>query len=253
MPKIVCVHSFRDGVGKTTVTANLAALLVGRGLRVCVVDTNFNRPELHRQFGKTDSDFSHALSDFLAGDCPADKIVYEITPALGKSKGRVYLIPAHSNSKREKQITREGFDPTLFREGLDEIATVHHIDIFLIDGAAGIDHAALPIFAVTDLLAIVMRLGNEDFQGTGVLVEIADKMEVPHSFLVVCDVPDSYDFNNVRGEVERVYGREVGAVVPHVEIPPGLGKTGITAIDFPNSPMVLALSEVAKRIVHWKG
>jgi MinD-like ATPase involved in chromosome partitioning or flagellar assembly len=40
MTKIVSVHSFRGGTGKSNTTANLAALAAGQGRRVGVVDTD---------------------------------------------------------------------------------------------------------------------------------------------------------------------------------------------------------------------
>ena len=40
MSKIVSIHSFRGGTGKSNTTANLAALLAIEGRRVGVVDTD---------------------------------------------------------------------------------------------------------------------------------------------------------------------------------------------------------------------
>ncbi|MBI3162227.1 MAG: P-loop NTPase, partial [Chloroflexi bacterium] len=40
MSKIVSVHSFRGGTGKSNTTANLASLLAMDGFRVGVVDTD---------------------------------------------------------------------------------------------------------------------------------------------------------------------------------------------------------------------
>jgi septum site-determining protein MinD len=40
MSKIISVHSFRGGTGKSNTTANIAALLAMDGARVGVVDTD---------------------------------------------------------------------------------------------------------------------------------------------------------------------------------------------------------------------
>ena len=44
MSKIISVHSFRGGTGKSHLTANLAAQLAVQGRRVAVVDTDLPSP-----------------------------------------------------------------------------------------------------------------------------------------------------------------------------------------------------------------
>ncbi|MCB0177975.1 MAG: P-loop NTPase, partial [Anaerolineae bacterium] len=40
MSKIISIHSFRGGTGKSNTTANISAILAGQGLRVGVIDTD---------------------------------------------------------------------------------------------------------------------------------------------------------------------------------------------------------------------
>ncbi len=51
MYKIVSVHSFRGGTGKSNTTANVAAILASLGQRVGVVDTDIQSPGIHVLFG----------------------------------------------------------------------------------------------------------------------------------------------------------------------------------------------------------
>ena len=44
MSTIVTVHSFRRGVGKSSVAVNLAVLLALQGRRVALIDTDFQAP-----------------------------------------------------------------------------------------------------------------------------------------------------------------------------------------------------------------
>ena len=44
MSKIISVHSFRGGTGKSNTTANLAAVLASQGQRVGVIDTDIQPP-----------------------------------------------------------------------------------------------------------------------------------------------------------------------------------------------------------------
>ena len=51
MAKIISIHSFRGGTGKSNMTANLAALLAAEGGRVGVIDTDIQSPGIHVLFG----------------------------------------------------------------------------------------------------------------------------------------------------------------------------------------------------------
>ena len=64
MGKIVSIHSFRGGTGKSNSTANLAAQAAMAGKRVGVVDTDIQSPGIHVLFGLDDLRSQH----YLPGD-----------------------------------------------------------------------------------------------------------------------------------------------------------------------------------------
>jgi chromosome partitioning protein len=73
--KFIVIAQRKGGVGKTTTAANVAALLVRRGARVLVVDTD---PQfaLTRQLGLESQSLGVNLVDLLAGRAAAaDAIV----------------------------------------------------------------------------------------------------------------------------------------------------------------------------------
>lgn len=47
MTKIISIHSFRGGTGKSNVTANLATLIARMGFRVGIVDLDVQSPGIH--------------------------------------------------------------------------------------------------------------------------------------------------------------------------------------------------------------
>src|SRR6266849_955433 len=69
MTKVIAVHSFKGGTGKTTLTANLAAILA-KNRRVGVMDLDLSGPGLHVLFGVKKSEIKATLTDiFLAMGC----------------------------------------------------------------------------------------------------------------------------------------------------------------------------------------
>jgi septum site-determining protein MinD len=51
MAKIISIHSYRGGTGKSNLTANLATLVARDGNRVAVIDTDLPSPGIHILFG----------------------------------------------------------------------------------------------------------------------------------------------------------------------------------------------------------
>ncbi len=65
MAKIISVHSFRGGTGKSNTTANVATVLASQGLRVGVIDTDIQSPGIHILFGLDGNKINHSLNDYL--------------------------------------------------------------------------------------------------------------------------------------------------------------------------------------------
>src|SRR5512139_1159311 len=111
MSKIVSVHSFRGGTGKSNTTANLAALLAMQGKRVGVVDTDIASPGIHVLFGLDEEKRVHSLNDYLWGKCAIQETAYDVTANLGNDiPGKVFLVPSCIRAGEIARFLREGYD-----------------------------------------------------------------------------------------------------------------------------------------------
>src|SRR5437773_7979155 len=84
MSKIISVHSFRGGTGKSNSTANLATILAMDGRRVGVIDTDIQSPGIHVLFNLSEDDMEYSLNDYLWGKCDIKKTAYNVTETLRK-------------------------------------------------------------------------------------------------------------------------------------------------------------------------
>lgn len=80
MSRIISIHSFRGGTGKSNTTANVAALLASEGHRVGVVDTDIQSPGIHILFGVDQGTLDHTLNDYLWGKCSIEEAAHDVTP-----------------------------------------------------------------------------------------------------------------------------------------------------------------------------
>src|SRR6185436_17035247 len=105
MSKIVSIHSFRRGTGKSIMTANIAALLAAEGRRVIVLDTNLESPSLHILFHLPEKEIRHSLNQYLWDQCTIHDTIHDVTARLGADvSGQVLFIPASTEINDIKRI-----------------------------------------------------------------------------------------------------------------------------------------------------
>ena len=250
MSKIISVHSFRGGTGKSNTTANLATLLARRGLKVGVVDTDIASPGIHIIFGLVDeSQIGHSLNDYLWGKCDIEDTAHDVTSNLeGEIAGQVLLIPSSIKPGEIARILQEGYDVGLLNDGFEALINGLDLDVLVIDTHPGLNEETLLSIAVSDDLLIILRPDKQDFQGTSVTVEVARKLDVPNMLLLINKVPHSFDIEGVISQAEQTYHCEVVAVFPHSDEMMALASSGIFALKYPEDPITKSLEQLADRL-----
>ncbi len=249
MSKIVSVHSFRGGTGKSNTTANLAALLAAGGKRVGVVDTDIASPGIHVLFGLGEEKMAHSLNDYLWGKCQIRETAHDVTANLGPGlKGCVFLVPSSIQAGEIAKVLREGYDVGLLNDGFRELIDALNLDFLMIDTHPGLNEETLLSIAISDVLVIVLRPDQQDYQGTGVTVSVAQKLRVPTMLLVVNKVPAVFSEADVTARVEHAYGTPVAAVLPHSDEMMALASAGVFVTRFPDHPITARLKQVADHI-----
>jgi len=217
VPKIVSVHSFRGGTGKSNLTANLAVNVAMKDHRVGIVDTDIQSPGIHAIFGLDEERIGRCLNDYLWERCSVEDTAYDVTAALDSrlsSRAAVYLVPSSIRSGDIARVLREGYDVGRLNDGFQDLAARLRLDLLFIDTHPGLNEETLLSIAVSDVLILLMRPDRQDYQGTAVTVEVARKLEVPELLLVVNKALATVDVAELRHQVESAYGEPVAAILP---------------------------------------
>lgn len=248
--EILSVHSFRGGTGKSNTTANLAALLARAGKRVGVVDTDIASPGIHVLLGLDPQQVEFTLNDFLWGRCAIEQAAHDVGEGLGiEAPGGLFLIPSSMRTGAITQILREGYDVVRLNDGLRTLMAGLALDVLLIDTHPGVNEETLLSIAISDTLLILLRPDQQDYQGTGVTVEVARMLEVPRIWLVVNKAPPGVDLEGLAERVAQTYGADVAAVLPHSAAMLALGSEGLIALREPDAPVSRALQNVVARLL----
>jgi MinD-like ATPase involved in chromosome partitioning or flagellar assembly len=250
MSKIISIHSFRGGTGKSNTTANIAALLAADGLRVGVVDTDIQSPGIHILFGLDAEKMEYSLNDFLWGKCDIYKAAYDVTSCFEKDiTGSVFLIPSSIKAGDIARVLQYGYDVNLLREGFSKLIAELELDVLMVDTHPGLNEETLLSIAISDVLVVILRPDQQDYQGTGVTLEVSRQLEVPQMYLVVNKVPECLHPDGLRKKVSETYDCEVAAIIPHSDDMMVLASEGIFVLRYPDHPVTLAYNEITKKLI----
>jgi len=146
-------------------------------------------------------------------------------------------------------VLREGYDARNLVRGLRDLTDQLKLDVLLIDTHPGINEEQLLSIAISHTLAVVLRPDSQDYEGTGIAVEVARQLEVPNLMLVINQVSAALDQAALQAQVEQTYGCPVAVVLPHSDELMALGSDGLFVLRFPAHPLVALYGRLVDRFM----
>lgn len=202
--KVVVVASGKGGVGKTTLSVNLAVALAQRGVRVTLLD----------------ADFGTANADVLCGITPAARLDHVFVPGAGGERyrdggartlrdiaisapGGFRLIPGTTGVARMADLSAG--ERQAIVSAMEELDT--DTDVLLVDAGAGVGRSVTAFMGAADLTLVVATPEPTSIADAYALIKCAQstqEMQTPGEQVRVALV-----FNQVMdgAEAARVYGR----------------------------------------------
>lgn len=247
--KIVSVHSFRGGTGKSNISANLAYMLAKSGKRVCVIDTDIQSPGIHMLFKLETPGEGKTLNDFLWGNGNIEKAAEDVSAGLGLPPRSLFLIPCSINMGDITRILKHGYDIATLSKGFKDIRQNLDLDYLIVDTHPGLDEETLLAISISDALLVVLRPDQQDFQGTSVTVEIARRLKVGKCFLIMNRLlTDWHKSAEMRQKMVEAFNCEVAAILPESHDLAKLGSGSLLAHVGHDSGWVKELSKVLEKI-----
>lgn len=249
MSKIIAFHSFGRGTGKSTLTANLAALLAGAGRRVGVVEADLTSPSQLELWGLDESTGGFTLNDYLWGRCDVGQVVRDLTPQLGRAEpGRLYLAPASLRIDEIMRMQRGGAHAHSLDSALEALRARPEVEVWLADTPAGLTEEALMTLSACDELVMLLQHDRREYQGTAVTLDVARQLGVPSMRLLLNQLPATFDPAEAQKQVEATYRCEVVGVIPFSAEEAALGSSGLFAWQHPLHPLTALLQQIAVRL-----
>jgi MinD-like ATPase involved in chromosome partitioning or flagellar assembly len=256
MAVIVSIHSFEaapaNPISLPTWLRNWPWLENGSASLIPI-----SNPRHPRSFGLNEAKMGHTLNEFLRGECTISQVAFSVGENVGDAEGRknlagkaLWLVPSSINSSEISRVLRDGYDVSRLNEGMQRMIKELQLDYLFIDTHPGLQEETLLSIAISDILLIVLRPDQQDFQGTAVTVDIARNLDVPNLFLIVNKALSKYDFKQVSEQVTSFYNAPVAAVFPLSEDMVDMGSADIFSLRFPDHVWSRALREVAQTLLN---
>lgn len=251
MTKIISVHSYRGGTGKSNLVANLATLLALQKKRVALIDTDIQSPGIHLLFGLDERQFKYTLNDYLWGKCSLVETAYDISHVINEQlpeakvkEGSIYLIPSSMKSEEIATVLSEGYDVELLHRGFLELGESLELDYLFVDTHPGISEESLVAIGISDLTLLILRPDRQDYQGTAVVIDVAKQLKVSRLLLVANKVLPEVDGDALTKKIENIYQVPVAGVLPISHDMFRLASQGIFCLRYPNSSFTQKLNKI---------
>lgn len=246
MATIFAMASFSRSRGKSTIIANLAALLAARGRRVGLFDLDVYSPALHVLLRLREEEIRAALDDYLLGAAPLSACFHDVTSRLPVPvAGALFLVPASKSLGGKTDLRHADYQVDRLAQSIYKMGKNLALDVLLIDTSSGVNEETLLAMALCDTLAIVLGLQEKDYQGTSVMIELAERLGVGQVVLIVNPALTAYHADEVRTRIEQTYACPVVAVLPHSEDVVRLASADSFVMHYPDHPLTILLQQIA--------
>lgn len=243
--KVVTFHAFRPGTGKTTLLTNTAVCAAYQGWRTGIIDADLRSPAVHL-FLNTPRP-PQTLNQFLWGDCAIADACQPIP--LEDAPGDLFLLPASDHPHDLMRAGRMTYQEKMLNTAVGEFAEQYQLDLVLLDIHAGLSAEMLTTMSLSDLFLLSLRLDEQDYQGSSIIVALAEHLQIELGLLVNL-LPARYESPQVKTAVGQAYQRSVWSAVPYSDDVAVLSSRDVLARHAPSHPLVQLYQELVQDIMH---
>ncbi len=255
MGRIIALHSYKGGTGKTLLSVNLASTYAKEGKDVCLLDLDFRAPSLHAIFRTNNSEYW--LNDYLNGACEIKRVLIDRSHhnpgdsrfLIGLADPTTEAIREMSAKDRKWEMKALGRLLSLKNSLLNDL----HLDYLILDTSPGLQYSSINAIVSADAALVVTSIDRSDIKGTHRMIEELYELFDKKTGIVMNKVP--IDILSSQEEKEEFFQRFndlhkmpiIGAIPCFCDILRA-GGTYIFTEQKPDHPFTKAVEEISREI-----
>lgn len=168
MKKMVAIHSFKGGTGKSYLAANLSTIYALQGKKVCLLDMDFRAPTQHVVFEP--KGIQHWLNDVMNGGADIKDCIIDCSEKID-NKGKLFVCFADFSTEAIRDMISKG--RKWETEALQRILLMRKdllekldFDVCIADTSPGIQYSSINAVVAADVAVVVSTLDDSDIYGT---------------------------------------------------------------------------------------
>jgi septum site-determining protein MinD len=252
--KIIAVHSYKGGTGKTLVSINLAATLAGHGKKVCLMDLDFRAPSLATFFGFEKAEA--CLNDYLNGTRKIDKVLLNLSDRIDGG-GELFVGLADPSTEAIREMSAK--DRKWEMRALGRLLALRNsllndggFDYLIFDTSPGLQYSSINAIVSADVVIVASTFDRSDIDGTRrMLRELYDLFEKKTDIVinkVLVDISSKSGREDLMGKIREMYKVPVLGIVPCFCDIAKAGGAFIFVKEKPGHPFSKIMDEMARKI-----
>lgn len=251
MSKIIAVHSYKGGTGKTLLSVNLAATFAKQGKKVCICDLDFRAPSLFAILKCENADAW--FNDYLNNTCEINKVLIDLSSRMPGSKFYAALANPATEAIRDMSAKDRKWEMRALGRLLSLRNTLlqeQQFDYLIFDTSPGLQYSSINAIVTADFVAVATTGDRSDVNGTKrMLIELYNLFEKKTGLVInkVLEASKSKT-SEMAKKVKETYQVPLLGIVPcFCEILRAEGNY-IFPQDKPDHPFTKILAEMAAKI-----
>lgn len=257
MSKIIVLQACRHGIGCSHLVANIAVVLMRRGYRVGILDTDSRGGGVRTLMG-VDETSTRDLTSYWWLSFNSD-----VSTATLRSQWRQHDTLVDTTEAgiylpfTGGQLTADNphFEALQQRYGQTKVqATLQHLsqelalDYLLIDNQPETNHDNLIGLAMADAAVVMMQLDAHDFQQAAVILDVIAQLTNAKTWLVPTFVLPELAMNSVKHKLEETYHHPVAGVLYTSDEMVRLASAGVFCLHYPTHPLTQMMIAIAHQL-----
>ena len=219
MNKIIAVHSYKGGTGKTLISVNLAATLAKHGKKVCLFDLDFRAPSLFAILKVENTECW--LNDYLNGVCDINEVLLDLTNKIsGSGKFFVGLANPSTEAIRDMSAKDRKWEMRALGRLLslrETLLNSKEFDYLVFDTSPGLQYSSINAIVTADFVVVATTGDRSDVNGTRrMLNELYNLFEKKTGLVLnkVLDTASKSKKDEMHAKVKTVYNVPLLGMVP---------------------------------------